>query len=154
VADLAGLHQLGHGADRLLDGHGLVDAVLVVQVDHLDAEPPQGGVAGGADVRGAALDAEERAVLAALVAELGRHDDLVTAAGDGPADELLVGEGPVHVGRVEERHAEVDGPVGGAEALGLVGRAVELRHAMQPRPIAETSRPEAPRVRVEMLMWS
>ena len=48
--DLAGLDELGHRADGLLDRHGLVDAVLVVEVDVVDAEPLQRGVAGGADV--------------------------------------------------------------------------------------------------------
>ena len=41
VADLAGLDQLGHRADGLLDRHRLVDAVLVVEVDVVDAEPLQ-----------------------------------------------------------------------------------------------------------------
>ena len=50
------------------------------------------------------------------------------AAGDGLADELLVGEGAVHVGGVEEADAEVEGPVDGVDALLLVRRAVELAH--------------------------
>ena len=45
VAHLALLHQLGHGAHRLLDRRVGVDAVLVVEVDHLDAEPLQALVA-------------------------------------------------------------------------------------------------------------
>ena len=41
VAHLALAHELGHGADRLLDRHRRVDAVLVVEVDVVDAEPLQ-----------------------------------------------------------------------------------------------------------------
>ena len=52
VADLPGRDELGHGADGLLDRDGLVDAVLVVEVDVVDAEPLQAGVAGGPDVLG------------------------------------------------------------------------------------------------------
>ena len=128
VADLAGLDELGHGADGLLDRDGLVDAVLVVEVDVVDAEALQRGVAGRADVVGAAVDADHGAVGEALVAELGGELDLVAPAGDGLADELLVGEGAVHVGGVEEGHAEVERPVDGVGAALLVGGAVELRH--------------------------
>ena len=43
-ADLSLPDQFGHGADRLLDGHGGIDAVLVVEVEVLDAEPLEGAV--------------------------------------------------------------------------------------------------------------
>ena len=95
----------------------------------LDAEALQGGVAGGADVRRAAVDAEPGAVGQALVAELGGELDLVAAPGDGRADQALVGERAVHVGGVEERDAEVEGAVDGRDAGRLVGGAVELGHA-------------------------
>jgi hypothetical protein len=39
VADLALLDELRHRADRLLDRTVSVDAVLVVEVDVVDAEP-------------------------------------------------------------------------------------------------------------------
>ena len=129
MADLAGLDQLGHGADDLLDRDRPVDTVLVVEVDVVDAAPLQAGVAGGADVLRLAVDADPGAVGLALVAELGGELDLVAASGDGLADQLLVGEGAVHVGRVEERHAQVEGAVDGVDALLLVRRAVELAHA-------------------------
>jgi len=45
------------------------------------------------------------------------------------ADELLVGAGAVHLGRVEERHAELDGPLDRRDRLGLVGGPVELGDA-------------------------
>ncbi len=38
-ADLAGSDELGHRADGLLDRNGLVDPVLVVEVDVVDAQP-------------------------------------------------------------------------------------------------------------------
>ena len=129
VAHLAGGDQLGHRADGLLDRDRLVDAVLVVEVDVVDAEPLQRGVARGADVLRAAVDADPGAVGEPLVAELGGELDLVAAAGDRLADQLLVGERAVHVGGVEEGHAEVERAVDGGEAGRLVGAAVELRHA-------------------------
>ena len=117
VAHLAGLDQLGHGADGLLDRDGLVDAVLVVEVDVVDAEALRGEASQArADVVGRAVDAEPAAVGRALVAELGGEHDLVAAAGDGAADQLLVGERAVHVGGVEEGDAEVEGAVDGVDA--------------------------------------
>ena len=106
----------GHRADGLLDRDRRVDPVLVVEVDVVDAEPLQRGVARGPDVVGAAVDADPAAVGVALVAELGGELDLVAAAGDGLADELLVGERAVHVGGVEEGHAEVERAVDGRDA--------------------------------------
>ena len=60
--------------------------------------------------------------------------DLVPAAGDGLADQLLVGERAVHVGGVEERHADVEGALDGLGRLGLVGGPVELAHAHAAQP--------------------
>ena len=94
----------------------------------VDAEPLQRGVAGLAHVLRLAVDAEEAAVLAALVAELRREHDLVAAAGDRAADELLVRERAVHVGRVEEGDPELERAVDRGDRLALVGGAVELGH--------------------------
>src|SRR5207247_775005 len=44
-------------------------------------------------------------------------------------DQLLVGVGAVHVGRVEEVDAQVERAVDGRDRLAVVVRAVELRHA-------------------------
>ena len=55
VADLARLDELRHGADGLLDRDRRVDAVLVVEVDVVDAEALQGGVAGRATYSGRPL---------------------------------------------------------------------------------------------------
>ncbi len=57
VANLALLHELGHRADGLLDRRVGVHAVLVVEVDVVGPQPPQRGLAGGAHVLGAAVDA-------------------------------------------------------------------------------------------------
>ena len=67
--------------------------------------------------------------LGALDAELRRDRHLVAAALDRTADELLVRERPVHVGRVEERDAEVERPADGDERLVVVVVAVEVAHA-------------------------
>ena len=51
-ADLAPRHQLGHGADRLFDRNHRIDAVLIIEIDDLDAETFEAGVTGADDVFG------------------------------------------------------------------------------------------------------
>jgi hypothetical protein len=58
VAHLPGAHEVGHRADGVLDGHGRVDAMLIVEVDVIDAEARERCVAGLADVLGIAANAE------------------------------------------------------------------------------------------------
>ena len=41
IADLPRLHQVGHCADRLLDRHSRVDAMEIVEIDHVDPQPLQ-----------------------------------------------------------------------------------------------------------------
>src|SRR4051794_17898198 len=121
VAHLALRDELGHRADGLLDRHRLVDAVLVVQVDVVDAEALERRLARVADVLRAAVDAQTLAVLAAHVAELRREDHVVATVGDRAPDELLVGERAVHVGGVEGGDAELRGPGGCGGRPLLVG---------------------------------
>src|SRR3954447_12360399 len=128
IADLAGVHELLHRPDGLLYLRVRVDAVLVVEVDVVDVQALERCVAGLTHVLGVAADAQALAVLAADVAELGGEHDLVAAVGDRVADELLVREGAIHVGRVEQSDAQLERPVDGAGGLALVGLAVELRH--------------------------
>ena len=78
VAHLAGRHQLGHRADGLLDRHLGVDAVLVVEVDVVDAEPLQAGRRRrGARTRAGRRCRGARVLGVAHVAELGGEQDLV-----------------------------------------------------------------------------
>jgi len=120
VADLALGDQLGQGADGVLDRGVGVDAVLVVQVDVVGAEPTQRTLDRGADVRGAAVEDTGAASGVGDHAKLGRHHDLVATASDGPAEEFLVGVRPVDLGGVEEGDAQLQCPVDGADGLGVV----------------------------------
>ena len=54
--------------------------------------------------------------------------DLVATLRDGASDQLLVGEGTVHVRGVQEVHARVEGRVDHREGLLLVTSSVELGH--------------------------
>lgn len=129
MAHLALADQPGHRAHRVLDRRVGVDAVLIVEVDRLDAEPSQARLAGGADVIRAPAHALEGAVLAANVAELGGENHRVAAIADRTPDQLLVTAYPVHVGGVQKRHAEIDRALNGRDRLGFVGLPIEFGHA-------------------------
>src|SRR5215213_4492972 len=120
VAHLACLHQLRHGAPRLLDRSVGVHPVLVVEVDVVHTEAPQGSLASPPHVLGLAVDAQPRAIFLSLVAELGGEGDIVTPVGDSLTEELLVGEWTVGVSGVEEGYSELYGAMDGGDRLVLV----------------------------------
>src|SRR5260370_39795175 len=93
-ADLAVLHQGGHGARRLFDRHGWIDAVLIIQIDHLNAEALQTRLAGADHVLRPSVG--YFAPAAAEIAEFGRHEDLRAASRDGLADERFVVPEAIH----------------------------------------------------------
>lgn len=132
-AHLALAHQLGHGADGVLDRYVRVDAVLVVEIDDICAEPLERGfryrlrmlrpavdAPDRLDARHAGLDAE---------AELGGDDHLVTHRAERLADELFVLEGTIDFGRVEEGDAEIDGALQRADRFRFVRSAIGETHA-------------------------
>lgn len=127
--DLALLHQPGHGPDRLLDRRVGIDAVEVVEVDVIDAEPLQAAVDGATDVSGAAVRLQPGPLGVVVDAELGGDEGPVAAVLQRLADQHLVGVGPVHLGGVEEGHAQLERPVDDLDGLRLVGAAVEGAHA-------------------------
>src|SRR6266536_4483335 len=103
--------------------------MLIVEIDDFNAEATQARFAALADVRGLAVDAQELAISAANVAELGREDHLVAASLNGARDELLVAADAVDVRRIEKVDAELERPVDRRNRLGLVAAAVEIGHA-------------------------
>src|SRR5437764_6831961 len=137
MAHLALLDETAHRADRVLDRHVGIDAVLVIEVDRIDAEALQAGLAGLLHISGAAVDAIGAAGLSGL-AELGGDDDFVAL---GPrelaqraAKQFLVMAPAIHVRAVEMIDAELDGaPQQGLGRL-VVARAVSAgqRHAAEP----------------------
>ena len=130
MADLARSHQFGHGAHGLLDGYVAVAAVHVVQVDHVGLQSLQALVDALPHVRGIAASVELACGTVGGVAddaEFGCERDLVAAVGEQLGDQLLVVSAAVDVGGVDERHAEVHGPVQGGQRFGVVDLAVHRR---------------------------
>ncbi len=131
MEDLPLLHQLAQLAHGFLDRDIGVHAVLVVEVDPVGAEALERALDRAAHVlRATVAHAGPLAVFVAFRphAELGRDHVLVAAAGDRPADQLLVAERPVHLGGVEEVDPQLERALDRRLRFGLVGLAVEGRH--------------------------
>src|SRR5678815_986217 len=105
MANLPLILQPRHRPNGFLNRHLRVDAVLVVEIDDIDVQPPQARLARRADIVGVATNAEELAGFAPDVPELGGNENAVSMAGNRAADEFLVAANAVHVGRVEEVQA-------------------------------------------------
>ena len=127
------LDQPGHGTDRFLDRHRRIDAVLIVEVEDLDAEPPQARLAGLGDIGRTAVDTVGAARPPGLAEFAGDHDAVAPAL-ERPAEELLVLTPAIHVGAVEVVDAEIDRPVDQRNPSLVVAGAVDAgqRHAAEP----------------------
>ena len=127
VADLALLDQLGERADGLLDRRVRVDAVLVVEVDVVGAQPLQRALDRAAHVLGRAVERRgasgSSGVGVGADAELGGDDRPRRGGRRAPCRQLLVRVRPVDLGGVEEGAAELD-------------RAVDRARSPRPRRCA------------------
>ena len=135
MAHLALGDQFAHGAGDVFDRHRRVDPVLVEQIDRLDAEAAERGIRHFANVRRSRIGARHRGALDAET-ELRRDDDLVTHGRNRFADEPLVVEGAVDLGRVDEGDASIDSVPQHADHVGAVSgvRAIAHRHAHGAEP--------------------
>src|SRR5437868_15525145 len=97
VTHFAGLHQLRHGANRIFNWCFSIDAVLVVEVDHLDSQPLQGCIACASYVLGPAVDAEKLTVFGSHVAKFGGEENPRPPVAYRTSDEPLVLERAVDV---------------------------------------------------------
>src|SRR3954452_21746028 len=119
VTNFARLHELRHGAHGIFDGCFSIDAVLIVEVDHLDAEPLQRRIARAANVLGPAVDAEKLTVFGPHVAKFGGQENPRPAGAYRTAAEPLVREGAVDVCGVQELDSDIDRPVNGGNGSRL-----------------------------------
>lgn len=126
MAHLAGLDKLLHRAGDVLHGYVGVDAVLIEQVDHVGAQPLQRGVGDLANALGPTV--ARLGCIPLLEAELGRDHDLIANRLQGLANDFLVDERAVNLGRVEESDLAL---VSGADQPDRV-------IAIGCRPVAET----------------
>ena len=109
--------------------------MLVIDVDHVDAQTLQARLAGAQYVGRAAIHVL-LAVGALRLPELGRHHHAIAAPTQRLAEQLLVVPPAVHVGRVEKVDALVERVVDDADRLFVVRVAIDAGHRHQ----AETDR--------------
>ncbi len=98
------------------------------------AEIAQGAVQGVAGVLRGPVEGAGGAVVVEAGGELGCDHRPVPVGAEGLAQQLLVAEGAVGLGGVEEGDAEVEGVADGGGRLLLVGGAVEGAHPHAPQP--------------------
>src|SRR5262249_25621039 len=94
-AYLALFDESRHRADGLFDRHGGINPVLVIEIDDLDAESLEAGLAGLGNVGRAAIDAVGTPRLACL-AKFARDHDTVAPALQCPAEQFLVLTPAIH----------------------------------------------------------
>lgn len=104
VADLARCDQVLDRPRHVLDRHVGIDAVLVEHIDMVHAEKAQAVVENLADMLGSAVIA-----VVARPAELGGDHHVVPHGCQGLSDDTFIVTPAIHLGGVEERHADLMG---------------------------------------------
>ena len=132
IAHLSRAHEIGHRTDRFLDRHVQIHAMLIVEVDDVDAQPLQRRVTTLAHVLRRAVDTDVRPCRIAHVPEFGRKDDGGPAIADGLSHQDFVGVRAIHVGRIDERHSQIQRSMNRLDRLLVVATRVELGHAHAP----------------------
>ena len=144
VQDLAFGDQFGERGDGFLDGGVRVDAVLVVQVDAVDAEPRQRALDRCAHVRWTAVDDARPVSGVGDQPELRGDDDLIAAALIARPTKFFAVERTVDFGGVDVGHAEIQSAVDRPDRLVVVetsAAGVDPGHRHSAKADPETSSP-------------
>ena len=128
VAHLASCHELGHGADGILDRHARVDAVDVIEVDHVGSEALEARLAGRAHIFRPPVGGKPQ------IAEFGRQHEFAPLPGDGRTHQLLVLALAVGVRGIDEIDAELRRTRDGLHRIRAPRLAVDGRHAHAAKP--------------------
>jgi hypothetical protein len=107
VLDLAFSDQTLHCAGDLFDRHVGINPMLIQKVDRIDAESTQGSFGRRPDQLRTTRNG--RVSIGVAEPKLGGDDHSVAHGGEALADEYFVGERPIHLRCVEERHTEING---------------------------------------------
>src|SRR5882724_8351108 len=135
MAHLALSHQIAHRPNRILDRHGRIDAVNVVEVDDIRCEPPQAALAAYLDVLRSAVRGR-RAVSRAQITEFAGDHVLVAMTPDRASDQFLVAAPTICVRAVQKIDPDLARAAQGVDRRIFIGLVVERRH----RRAAETDR--------------
>src|SRR6185437_12226842 len=119
-ANLAGVHEISHRADDVLDRDRRIDAVLVQQVYMICLQTTERALHGFANVQRPAVQATLLARFPDAPPELGRDRRLIPLSLERAAEQFLVGERPVHLGGIQKRDADLERPVQCRDRLAFV----------------------------------
>src|SRR5262245_40991904 len=152
ITHLAGLDQIAHRADSILNRHIHVDPMLIVQIDAIDAESLQGSITSFANIlRPAVYRTRSWIGRAALNAKLRRDYYRVAQRPEHLPNQLLVLERPIRIGRIKEVDAELKSAIERRNRLGLIRSSVELGHAHAAQPLFRYDQPL--RSKFALLHW-
>ena len=124
VADLAGAHHAIQRGERFLHRRQRVEAVQLVEIDVIRAEPPQARIHGARQV--VPRRAEVVRPGTARKAALGRNQQFVAPALDRLSEDLLRQAARIDVGRIEHGQSRFEADVHQAGGLGDVAAAPGL----------------------------
>src|SRR5215469_4347241 len=122
VPHLARADQFLHRPRNLLDGDLGIDAVLIEQINDIAPESPERGFCDLPDVLGSTVEARLATFGADVESEFCSDHHLIAARRERLPYQLLVRERAVHLRRVEERHATINGCPDEGDHLLLVTR--------------------------------
>ena len=138
VLHLAGGDEVLHRSSHIFNRHRGIDAMLIVEIDHIGSKALERGLYHGLDMFGPAIQPlPPRASIGIEVEpELGRDHHLIAHRSQRLADQFLVCVGSVNLRRVEKRNAAIDRPANQSDHLSLFRerRRVRKAHAHAPEP--------------------
>ena len=122
--------QILHGAGDILDRHIGVDAMLIIEINRIDAQSLERPFRHAPDVLRRAVERAARYRVLEFETELRRDDNLITERFECFTNQILVRKRPVHLRGVEKRDAAFDGRPHQRNALVAIGgRSESKTHA-------------------------
>src|SRR5258708_15386697 len=128
-AYLALLDQLTYRPGHLLHRHFWIDTVLIQQVNVIRLQSLERAFDGLTEIlRPARRFGADLLSFLGPKAKFGGDDHLVAPVLERPAEQLLVGEGTIALGRIEEVASDLDGTVQCSDRFLLIRRTIGLAH--------------------------
>src|SRR5258708_22159680 len=123
------LDQITYRTGHILHRHLWIDTVLIQQVNVIGLESLERAFDGLTDIlRPARCFGADLLAVLETKAKFGGDDYLVAPALERPAEQLLVGEGTIALGRIEEGASDLDGTVKCSDRFFLIRRTIGLAH--------------------------
>src|SRR5258708_868585 len=123
------LDQIAYRTGHLLHRHFWIDTVLIKKVNVIGLESLERAFYGLTDIlRSASCFGADLLSVLETKAKFGADDHLVAPVLGRPAEQLLVGEGTIALGRIEEVASDLDGTVQCSDRFFLIRRTIRLAH--------------------------